>query len=112
MEARTPKEVSPIPALVTELTPEDIDLLRPTYLGPTWMGEDGRPTTTGPWRLPERTLGWEIAKWVADYLLGEDGKPFRLTLEQLRFLLWWYAVDESGRFVYRTGVLQRLKGWG
>lgn len=33
-------------------------------------------------------------------------------MEQLRFLLWWYAVDEQGRFVYRKGVLQRLKGWG
>ncbi|MFY1688169.1 terminase [Plantactinospora sp. WMMB782] len=97
---------------VVELTAEEIDLLHPIYLGPTWLGEDGEPTTAGPWRLPEHTLGWEIVKWVADYLLGEDGKPFRLTLEQLRFLLWWYAVDESGRFIYRTGVLQRLKGWG
>jgi phage terminase large subunit-like protein len=33
-------------------------------------------------------------------------------MEQLRFLLWWYAVDGQGRFVYRKGVLQRLKGWG
>jgi hypothetical protein len=41
---------------------------------------------------------------------GEGSWQF--TLEQLRFVLWWYAVDESGEFVYRTGVLQRLKGWG
>lgn len=27
-------------------------------------------------------------------------------------MLWWYAVDQAGRFVYRKGVLQRLKGWG
>jgi hypothetical protein len=30
----------------------------------------------------------------------------------MRFILWWYAVDEFGRFVYRKGVLQRMKGWG
>src|SRR5690348_2730254 len=41
-----------------------------------------------------------------------DGGPWRFTPEQLRFVLWWYAVDEDGRFVYRTGVLQRMKGWG
>jgi hypothetical protein len=41
-----------------------------------------------------------------------DQDAFSLTLEQLRFLLWWYAIDESGRFVYQSGVLQRLKGWG
>lgn len=27
-------------------------------------------------------------------------------------MLWWYAVDDTGRFIYRKGVLQRLKGWG
>ncbi|MFC0622827.1 hypothetical protein [Kribbella deserti] len=27
-------------------------------------------------------------------------------------MLWWYALDESGRFIYRKGVLQRMKGWG
>src|SRR5690606_29602561 len=28
------------------------------------------------------------------------------------FVLWWYAVDSSGRWLYRDGVLQRIKGWG
>lgn len=40
------------------------------------------------------------------------GKPFMPTLEQARFLVWWYAVDENGRFVYREGILRRMKGWG
>src|SRR5690348_6430182 len=64
--------------------------------------------------LPERTLRWQVAKWGTEYLLDIDDpeKPWRFTLEQLRFILWWYAVDERGKFVYRTGVLQRLKGWG
>lgn len=34
------------------------------------------------------------------------------TPEQFRFVLWFYAVDENGRFLYRDLTLQRLKGWG
>lgn len=80
-------------------------------IGPTW-----RRRKDGNWYLPEKTLGWEILNWMAAYLnqpSGPDaGKPFLPTLEQARFLLWWYAVDERGRFTYRKGVLRRLKGWG
>src|SRR5690606_35107901 len=36
----------------------------------------------------------------------------QFTMEQARFLLWWYAVREDGRFLYRDGVFQRLKGHG
>ena len=92
----------------TILTPEEIDALEPVYLGVTWRRNDD-----GSWLLPERTLGWQIAGWTAKYLRNPNGQgPWKFTKEQLRFILWWYAVDESGRFVYRTGVLQRLKGWG
>jgi hypothetical protein len=70
----------------------------------------------GPEGLPRRTLGWQVLGWVTEYLLQPDGPdagdPFRLTDEQARFLLWWYAVDDAGRFVYRAGVLRRMKGWG
>lgn len=74
-------------------------------------GEDGK------FALPERTLGWQIAGWVSEYILNprsqiDDPQPFRFTNEQMRLLLWWYAVDERGRFVYRTGIIQRIKGWG
>lgn len=27
-------------------------------------------------------------------------------------MAWWYAVDESGRWLYRRGTLRRVKGWG
>lgn len=27
-------------------------------------------------------------------------------------MLWWYAIDAEGQFVYTDGVLQRIKGWG
>jgi hypothetical protein len=46
------------------------------------------------------------------WLQHANGRPWRYTGEQFRFVLWWYAVDESGTFLYRDGVLQRLKGWG
>jgi hypothetical protein len=63
-----------------------------------------------------KTLGWDVAAWCETYLLQPDGddagEPFRFTPEQLRFLLWFYAVDSKGRFVYRRGTLRRAKGWG
>ncbi|MFD3325813.1 hypothetical protein [Streptomyces sp. NPDC058701] len=92
---------------IAALTAEEIDALEPFFLGPTWHRE-----SDGSWKLPEHTLGWQIAGWCAEYLNSEDGGPWRFTREQLRFLLHWYAVDESGRFIHRKGVLQRLKGWG
>ncbi|WJN63416.1 terminase large subunit [Streptomyces phage phiScoe56] len=89
------------------MTTEEIEALEPTFLGPTWLMNDD-----GSWKLPEKTLGWQIAGWCAEYLKAENGGPWKFTREQLRFVLWWYAVDETGRFIYRKGVLQRLKGWG
>ncbi|WP_211225722.1 hypothetical protein [Nocardioides alkalitolerans] len=94
-------------SLISALTIEEIEALEPTYIGPTWQkNEDGE------WILPEYTLGWQIAEWVTTYLLANDGTHWTFTLEQLRFILHWYAVDEQGRFSWRTGVLQRMKGWG
>jgi len=90
-----------------KLTAEEITALEHIFIGPTWATDDN-----DKWVLPERTLGWEIAMWCSTWLLGMDGEPWKFTREQLRFLLWWYAVDENGRFVYRTGCLQRMKGWG
>ena len=89
---------------------EILERFQPVHYGPTWeRGEDGR------FVLPEHTLGWEIARWCSDYLepLGADQEVFEFTLEQLRIVLWWYAVDDEGKFIYRRrGVLQRIKGWG
>ena len=80
-------------------------------IGPSWArGPDGG------WLLPERTLGWQVLAWTAAMLRQPDGpdagQPWRYTDEQVRFVLWWYAVDELGRFVYRYGMLRRVKGWG
>lgn len=88
------------------MTPEELAALEPVYIGPTWQRDDDG------WFLPSRTLGWEIIGWCSRWLKGEDGKPWQFTAEQMRFLLWWYAIDDTGRFIYRKGTLQRLKGWG
>lgn len=62
------------------------------------------------------TLGWAVIEWIESRLLQPDGddagSAFRLTPEQINFVLWWYALDESGRFRYRRSVLRRSKGWG
>lgn len=53
---------------------------------------------------------------MSEYLLQPDGpdagNQWSYTREQARFLAWWYAVDDRGRFVYRRGTLRRMKGWG
>ena len=77
-------------------------------VGPSW---ERRPS--GEFVLPERSLGYYgAAVWVPENLQHPDGSPFKLTPEQTRLFVWWYAVDERGRFVYRDGVIQRIKGWG
>jgi hypothetical protein len=63
-----------------------------------------------------KTLGWAVVAWCESYLLQPDGddagEPFQFTAEQLNFILWWYALDDEGRFLSRRGVLRRAKGWG
>jgi len=114
--------VSPIPAPDATIPFLDIDdeeltddQLREKYapirIGPTW-----KKNPDGSWYLPERTLGWQVVAWVTRYVRDpndpEGKKPFIFTPEQLRFTLWWYAVDEQGEFRYRAGNLVRVKGWG
>ena len=70
------------------------------------------PDVTPP---ENRTLGWQVLAWTRAYLRQPDGEnagaDWVFTPEQARIVLRWYAVDESGRFVYRRGVLRRMKGW-
>lgn len=86
-----------------------IDALKypPVTIGPTWRRTpDGRY-----WDLPERTIGWDVLAWTGVYLRNQR-EPWRWTDEQARFILWWFATDDRGRFLYRDGVFQRLKGHG
>lgn len=87
-----------------------VDQLEVKYIGPTWQRGDG----PGGWHLPELTLGWQVIGWISEFLRipTKTGEPGKLTKEQVRFILWWYALNEQGEFIYRTGVLQRCKGWG
>ena len=84
------------------------DVVEPFTLGPTWKrGPDGR------FLLPEYTLGWHCLSWTKTYLQHYVGRPWQYTPEQARLTLWWYAMDPvTNRFLYRDGVIQRLKGHG
>lgn len=86
-------------------------LVEPVATGPTWQKTDD-----GKWLLPELTLGWQVLQWSAAYLRQPDGpdagERWNYTDEQVRFLLWWFALDERGRWLYRYGMLRRVKGWG
>jgi len=62
--------------------------------------------------LPRWSLGWQALTWIEENLQDAPGEPWRPTPEQARFIVWFYALDERGRFVYSDAVLQRLKGWG
>lgn len=71
---------------------------------------------TLPPGIPEYTLGFGVIKWMTDNLTitdGDDaGQPFRVTQRQARFLLWWYAVDEDGAWLYGKAVRRLAKGSG
>lgn len=72
--------------------------------------------TTLPEGMPTYTLGWYILAWAFKYLSQPDGpdagEAFVFTDEQMRLILWWYAVDGEGRFLFNSGVIRRMKGWG
>lgn len=83
-----------------------IDLAwQPICIGPTWQYENG-------WVLPTFTLGWRVLAWCGKWLSDKTGKPWQFTPEQARFVLWFFALDDDGAFLYHSAVLQRLKGWG
>lgn len=80
------------------------------------MRIDAGQTGNLPAHLPDSTLGWEVLLWATRYIVQPDGEragtPWRFTAEQVRFVLWLYAVDSRGRYVYRGATLRRSKGWG
>lgn len=80
----------------------------PTYLGPVF-----RRDAEGNFILPEHSIGMGGIRWAGKWLRGADGEPgWRFTPEQMRLLMWWYAIDIYGRFIYRDGVIQLIKGAG
>lgn len=86
-----------------KLLPQD-----PWIEGPTWRRYDD-----GSWYLPEKSLAWGLVNWLAEYVRSPDGNgAFIPTLEQMRWLLWFYAVDDEGKYLYRRATLRRQKGAG
>lgn len=79
---------------------------QPVTVGPTWAYDNG-------WVLPQASLGWRNLAWAGLRLRApRGGGPWTYTLEQARFLLWYWALDSDGGFVFHSAALQRLKGWG
>lgn len=106
---------------MTTLAPERIDWqqLEPTQenadryfppddIGPIWLKDDD-----GEWLLPEYTLGWDIIAWAEMNLSAIRGEGrLQFTPEQMRVILWHYAIDEDGDFAYEYSVYQAFKGAG
>jgi hypothetical protein len=71
---------------------------------------------TLPDSLPTLTLGWEAVRWATKYLRHPNGpragQRWQFVDSQVRFLLHWYAVDETGVWLYRHGARRLAKGSG
>lgn len=84
-------------------------------LEPEMMGPAERLVTL-PEGLPQYTLGWNAIKWGIKYLRQPDGdnagERWHFTDSQIKFLLWWYALDHKGRWIYTHGVRRLPKGAG
>ncbi|WP_326827420.1 hypothetical protein [Streptomyces sp. NBC_01751] len=65
---------------------------------------------------PKETLGYEVIRWCSKYIVQPDGdragEPWQFTKEQLRFVLWFYAIKPDGTWRFSAGTLRRAKGWG
>lgn len=62
------------------------------------------------------TLGYDCIDWIESNLVAPDNPnyvPLILTDEQAQFLLNFYQLDpDTGKRVYRRGLLGRSRGWG
>lgn len=71
---------------------------------------------TIPLGVPEFTLGFEVIGWARKYLRHPNGphagRRWQFVESQVRFLLWWYAVDEGGNWLFHHGVRRLAKGSG
>ena len=68
-------------------------------------------------RLMEMSLGPQVidwAEWRTDEpgLLNDEGEKWRFTDGQARFIILWYAFDDNGRYIYRSGLKRSSKGTG
>lgn len=104
------------------MTTATSDLLLPGY----WIDPETGAWCTLPWptdpdekvELARSSLGPQIIDW-SEGRTDEPGlwhymhrTPWRWSPGQKRFLILWYALDEHGRFIYRSGVKRGAKGTG
>ena len=79
-------------------------IYRPVAIGPAASGQ----TPPGP----DGTLGYSVVSWCEEWLdHPETDEAWRFTPEQLRFVLWMYALD-GDLMRWTDAVLRRAKGWG
>lgn len=71
---------------------------------------------TLPAGAPRLSVGHEAMAWAMTYLRQPDGDraglPWRPTPRQVRFLLWFYAVDDDGRWLFNHAERRLAKGSG
>ncbi|WP_218126068.1 terminase large subunit [Sinosporangium album] len=69
-----------------------------------------------PEGLPRLTLGWEMIRWASKYMRHPNGpragKRWQFVDSQLRFTLWFYALDENGAWLFHRAVRRLAKGSG
>lgn len=84
-------------------------LFPPVDIGPVWQTNEA-----GDWELPEYTIGWDVIAWCEENLRSPtgSGEPLEFTPEQMRIVLWHYAVDEDGNWSYWKTLYQSPKGSG
>lgn len=95
--------------------------------GSTTLARDSEPPTSRLATLPlwpwdpfdasaPMTLGWGAIRWAESLLVQPNGPrarmPFKFTRDQMRFLLWWYALDSEGQWLFNHGVRRLAKGSG
>lgn len=91
-----------------------VDPVTGAWLSLPWPGD---PLL--PWNHPDRmtllptSLGPEVIRFGEANLVHHlTGLPWRYTIGQKLFLVLWYAVDDEGRWLYRSGVKRGAKGTG
>jgi hypothetical protein len=71
---------------------------------------------TIPTNVPKYTLGWGAIEWAITYLKQPDGDKsgddWEFTDSQVLFLLHYYAIDETTRWIYSHAVRRLPKGSG
>ncbi|MCW2092507.1 UNVERIFIED_ORG: hypothetical protein M2328_005787 [Rhodococcus erythropolis] len=78
-----------------------------------WPSDEDEKRAVVRSSLGPQVIRW--AEWKTDepgLIHPHTGEPWRFTDGQKRFLIMWYAFNDSGRFIFRRGVKRGAKGTG